>query len=54
MKIFGLTFLLYVIKWSDGRGFWDNYQNSDNESYKKAINFQKVFLGDTVQYSTVK
>ena len=24
MNIFGLAFILYVLKWSDGRGFWKN------------------------------
>ena len=23
MNIFGLAFILYVLKWSDGRGFWE-------------------------------
>ena len=42
MKLFGLTFILYMIKWSDGQGFWDKYRNSDNESYKKAIKTQRI------------
>ena len=43
MQIFGLTFVLYLLKWSDGRGFWSNYRDSDNESYKQAIKTQRIF-----------
>ena len=42
MNIFGLTFLLYVIKWSDGTGFWNNYRNADIDSYRKASKTQRI------------
>ena len=28
MNIFGLAFILYVLKWSDGRGFWEKMRQS--------------------------
>ena len=37
MHIFGLAFILYYLKWSDGNGFWIKYRQSDEESYKQAI-----------------
>ena len=42
MNIFGLTFLLYVIKWSDGAGFWNNYRNTEIDSYRKASKTQRI------------
>ena len=43
MHIFGLTFILYLLKWSNGNGFWSSYRDTDNESYKKAIKTQRIF-----------
>ena len=43
MNIFGLAFVLYLLKWSDGNGFWQHYQRSDNQSYKQAIKTQRIF-----------
>ena len=42
MQIFGLTFILYLLKWSDGNGFWSNYRISDENSYKQAVKLQKL------------
>ena len=42
MQIFGLAFILYYLKWSDGSGFWENYRNSDEDSYKQAVKIQRL------------
>ena len=42
MQIFGLAFLLYFLKWSDGSGFWANYRISDESSYKQAVKLQRL------------
>ena len=42
MQLFGISFLLYIIKWSDGAGFWSNYRNSDKKSYEQAIIVQRI------------
>ena len=43
MKIFGITFLLYLLKISDGEGFWINYRNTDTQSYQQAVKVQKIY-----------
>ena len=43
MNIFGLSFLLYFLKMSDGQGFWINYRNTDEESYQQAVKVQRIY-----------
>ena len=42
MQLFGVAFLLYYLKLSDGSGFWINYRNTDEESYRQAIRVQRI------------
>ena len=42
MQLFGLSFLLYFLKLSDGKGFWYNMRNSDNTAYRAAIAFERA------------
>ena len=42
MHLFGLTFILYYLKWSDGNQFWNKYRQSDEESYKQAVKLQRL------------
>ena len=42
MHIFGLAFVLYYLKLSDGNGFWLNYRQSDEMSYKQAVKVQRL------------
>ena len=43
MKIFGLSFLLYFMKCSDGRGYWSNYRSTDEESYQQAVKVRRIY-----------
>ena len=43
MNIFGLSFLLYFLKMSDGQGFWINYRNTDEESHQQAVKVQRIY-----------
>ena len=43
MQIFGLAFLLYYLKLSDGSGYWMNLRNSDEDSYKQAVKIQRMY-----------
>ena len=43
MQIFGITFLLYFLKMSEGQGFWINYRNTDQQSYQQAVKVQKTY-----------
>ena len=42
MQVFGLAFLLYYLKLSDGTGSWMNYRNTDENSYKQAVKVQRM------------
>ena len=42
MHIFGLAFILYYLKISDGNGFWINYRQSDENSHKQAVKVQRL------------
>ena len=42
MHVFGLAFILYYLKLSDGSGFWINYRNTDEDSYKQAVKVQRM------------
>ena len=37
MNLFGLSFLLFILKWSAGKGFWYQLQVPDKPTFKKAI-----------------
>ena len=41
MHIFGLTFILFVLKISAGKGFWFNLRMTDNAVYKIAIQLER-------------
>ena len=41
MQIFGLAFIVYLMKWSDGSGFWSSYMSFSILSFflfKKSLN----------------
>ena len=42
MHIFGLAFVLHFLKLSDGSGFWINYRNTDEDSYRQAVKLQRM------------
>ena len=42
MNIFGLAFILYLFKVTDGNGFWYNLRNSDKLMYKRAITYERL------------
>ena len=41
MLFFGVVFVLYFLKLSDGRGFWYNIRMSDENVYKTAIDYER-------------
>ena len=41
MYLFGIAFVLYFLKLSDGRGFWYNIRTSDENVYKVAIDYER-------------
>ena len=42
MQIFGLCFILYFLKLSDGNGFWFNFRRSDDRKFKEAVKVQRL------------
>ena len=43
MQIFGIAFILYFLKLSNGQGYWINYRNTDQPSYQQAVKVQKIY-----------
>ena len=41
MFIFGVCFVLYLVKLSAGKGFWTNLQKSDPVTHKLAVQYQR-------------
>ena len=37
INVFGLSFILFFLKWSAGKRFWYRLRVTDNITYKKAI-----------------
>ena len=42
MRIFGISFILFFLKLSDGSGYWLNLRNSDEETYRQAVKVQRI------------
>ena len=42
MQIFGISFILFFLKLSDGSGYWLNLRNSDEETYRQAVKVQRI------------
>ena len=42
MQLFGLTFVLFYLKLSDGHGYWNRLRISEEETYKKAVKVQRL------------
>ena len=42
MNLFGLSFLLFILKWSAGKGFWYQLQVTDKPTFKKAIAVERT------------
>ena len=42
MHLFGLTFVLYLLKLSAGNGFWKNIRSADEQAYKVAVTFERL------------
>ena len=41
MNLFGLSFLLYILKWSAGKGFWYQISNLKNQAFTNKRQMQK-------------
>ena len=42
MNLYGLTFVLYYLKLSDGHGFWRNIRLSDPDCYRAAVDLERA------------
>ena len=42
MHLFGLTFVLFLLKLSAGNGFWKNIRSADEQAYKVAVTFERL------------
>ena len=42
MNLFGLSFLLFILKWSAGKGFWYQLRVTDKRTFKKAITVERT------------
>ena len=42
MQVFGLSFVLFFLKLSDGSGYWMNLRRSDESRYKNAVKVQRI------------
>ena len=42
MKLFGLSFLLFILKWSAGKGFWYQLRVTDKSTFKKVITVERT------------
>ena len=42
MQVFGLSFVLFFLKLSDGSGYWMNLRRSDESRYKNAVKVQQI------------
>ena len=42
MNLSGLSFILFFLKWSAGKGFWYKLRVTDNITYKKAITVERT------------
>ena len=40
--LFGITLVLYLLKLSVGQGFWKNFRNADETSYKISVKYERV------------
>ena len=42
MRFFGISFILFFLKLSDGSGYWLNLRNSDEQTYRQAVKVQRI------------
>ena len=42
MYLFGLTFVLFLLKLPAGNGFWKNIRSTDEQAYKVAVTFERL------------
>ena len=42
MNLFGLSLLLFILKWSAGKGFWYQHRVTDRRTVKKAITNERT------------
>ena len=42
MNLFQLSFLLFILKWSAGKGFWYQLQITDKLTFKKVITVERT------------
>ena len=54
MYFTGITFLLFMFKLSDGKGFWYNLRLSDKNVYTQAIKIERLIKKVTRCECTVK
>jgi hypothetical protein len=41
-SLFGITFVLFLLKLSAGKGFWKNFRIADETSYKLSVTYERV------------
>ena len=42
MNLFGLSFFLFVLKWSAGKGFWYQFRVTDKPPFKNVVTVERM------------